>query len=90
MEDLKAGKNFSILEFNGAGAGIQHIYGKNYSLLKVISIILSHWKMLFQISRQNHKNGVPYWGLMKGWRHLKAAKKNLMTLKRMDANFPSF
>ncbi|MBC7936891.1 MAG: hypothetical protein H7Y86_16210 [Rhizobacter sp.] len=90
MEDLKAGKNFSILEFNGAGAGVQHIYGKNYSLLKVMSIILTHWKMLFLISRQNHKKGIPYWKFLKGWRHLKAAKINLMRLKRMDANFPTF
>src|SRR6478736_3565294 len=30
IEDLKQGKNYSILEFNGAGAGTQHIYSKNY------------------------------------------------------------
>lgn len=90
IADLKAGKNFSILEFNGAGAGVQHIYGNGYSLWAAMGIILKHWKMMFLISRQNHKNGVAYWGLMKGWRHLKAAKQNLMMLKRMDANFPGF
>lgn len=91
VEDLKKGKNYSILEFNGAGAGTQHVYANNYSLIKAMSIILTHWKMLFLISRYNHKNnGVPYWNFLKGWRHLKAAKKNLMMLKRMDANFPSF
>lgn len=90
LEDLKAGKNYSILEFNGAGAGVQHIFGQNYSLWKAMSIILTHWKMLFVISRTNHKLGAPYWGLLKGWRHLKSAKQNLMRLKRMDANFPSF
>ena len=90
IEDLKAGKNFSILEFNGAGAGVQHIYGNGYTLWQAISIILKHWKMLFLISRHNHKNGVSYWGFKQGWQHLKAAKKNLMMLKRMDANFPTF
>lgn len=91
VEDLKQGKNFSILEFNGAGAGIQHINANHYSLWKAMGIILTHWKMMFRISRYNHKhNGVAYWGLLRGWRHLKAAKKNLMMLLRLDANFPSF
>ncbi|HRD57082.1 MAG TPA: hypothetical protein PK504_03490 [Ferruginibacter sp.] len=91
IEDFKKGKNFSILEFNGAGAGVQHIYANDYSLWKACSVILTHWKMLYKISRYNHKNnGIPYWGFLKGWKHLKAAKKNLMMLLRMDANFPGF
>ncbi|RYY71207.1 MAG: hypothetical protein EOO13_03940 [Chitinophagaceae bacterium] len=90
VEDLRQGKNFSILEFNGAGAGTQHVYANKYSLWKAMSIILTHWKMMFLISRHNHKKGVPYWGFLQGWRHLKAAKQNLMTLKKMDANFPAY
>ncbi len=90
VDSLKKGKDFFILEFNGAGAGIQHITGNNYSLLKASGIILKHWKMLFKISRQNAKNGVAYWEFNKGSSHLKAAKKNLSLLKRMDMEFPSF
>lgn len=90
IEDLKAGKNFSILEFNGAGAGTQHIYANPYSLFKACSIILTHWKMLVRISRYNQKNGIKVWRLREGWRFLKAAKKNLMMLKKMDAEFPVF
>jgi len=91
VEDFKNGKNFSILEFNGAGAGVQHIYANDYSLWKACSIILTHWKMLYKISRYNNKhNGIKYWGFVKGWKHLKAAKKNLMMLLRLDANFPGF
>ena len=91
VEDLKEAKNYSILEFNGAGAGTQHVYANNYSLWKAMSVILTHWRMMFRISRYNHQNsGVAYWPFKKGWRHLKAAKQNLMILKRMDANFPSF
>ncbi|MFT3979159.1 MAG: hypothetical protein QM687_01730 [Ferruginibacter sp.] len=91
VEDLKKGRNFSILEFNGAGAGVQHIYANDYSLFKACSVILTHWKMLFKISRYNHiHNGVRYWSFMEGWKHLRAAKKNLMMLLRLDANFPGF
>lgn len=90
VEDLKAGINFSILEFNGAGAGTQHIYANGYSIWKASAIILFHWKMLFSISRENRRLGAKVWGVPKGWRHLKAAKKNLMMLKRMNETFPSF
>ncbi len=90
VADLKAGKNFSILEFNGAGAGTQHVYANNYSLLQACRIILHHWKMMARISRYNHQHGEKVWGIREGWLHLKAAKKNLMMLKRMDATFPTF
>lgn len=90
VESLKNGKDFYILEFNGAGAGIQHITGSNYSLIKAMSIILKHWKMLFTIARLNQRNGVQPWGVRQGWKHLMAAKKNLETLKKLDASFPSF
>ncbi len=91
VESLKNGKDFFILEFNGAGAGIQHITGNNYSLLKAWGIILKHWKMLYKIGRYNAvKNGVKYWGFKEGSRHLKEAKANLELLKKLDAEFPSF
>jgi len=90
IEDLKEGKNFSILEFNGAGAGTQHIYANPYSLFKACGIIYQHWKMLFRISRYNQQNGVKVWKFWEGWRHLKAAKKNLMMLQKMDTEFPVF
>jgi hypothetical protein len=90
VEDLKAGKNFSILEFNGAGAGTQHIYANGYSFWKACAIILFHWKMLFLISRKKRGTGIKDWGVLEGWRHLKAAKKNLMMLKKMNEKFPSF
>ena len=90
LESLKKGKDFYILEFNGAGAGIQHITGNNYSLFKAMGIILLHWKMLFRIAKLNRRNGVKRWGILDGWTHLKSAKKNLLILKKMDASFPSF
>ena len=90
IASLKEGKDFSILEFNGTGAGIQHITGNNYSFFKAIGIILHHWKMMFVISRQNKKLGVQFWETKKGWNHLKFAKQNLMMLKKLDAEFPSF
>ncbi len=91
IEDLRQGKNFSILEFNGTGAGTQHVYANDYNIFQAMGVILKHWKMMYRISRYNHKYmGVAYWPFRKGLKHLSWAKKNLMMLLRLDAKFPSF
>ena len=87
---LKNGKDFCILEYNGAGAGIQHIYGNNLSFWHACRTILHHWKMLYRISAHNHKNGVAYWKYNKGRKFLKAARQNLKILKKLDREFPTF
>lgn len=84
VEDLKKGKNFSILEYNGCGAEPHHIYGDGNTLLKAYKIILDHWKILYKISRHNHKNGVAYWKFNKGFQFLKNAKSHFKVLKRLD------
>jgi hypothetical protein len=90
VQSLKEGRDYYILEFNGAGAGIQHISANNYSLFKAQGIILHHWKMMYQIARHNNKNGVKHWGTLEGGKFLNAARKNLLMLKRLDAAFPSY
>ena len=90
VEDLKAGKNFAILEFNGAGAGIQHIYGNGLSLIEACKTILIHWRMMYEISTYNNRvNGVKFWEFFTGLKFLKAAKQNLEMLKKLDAEFPT-
>lgn len=88
---LKQGKDFLILEYNGAGAGIQHVYGNSLSLAEACRTILQHWKMLYQISVYNHKkNGIQYWDYRKGKLFLKNARQQLKILKELDAEFPAF
>ena len=85
VEDLKKGKNFTILEFNGCGAEPNHVYQTGYSLFDAYRVFLRHWKVLYEISRYNKNHGVPYWPFMKGWKFLQAAKKNLELLERKDS-----
>lgn len=85
IEDLKQGKNFSILEYNGSGAEPHHIYGNGNNLLQAYRIVLHHWKVLYQISKQNNKNGITYWKYKDGLAFLKAAKKHFKMLKQLDA-----
>jgi len=84
VDDLKIGRYFSILEFNGAGAEPNHVYNAGYSLLEANKEFVMHWKVLYEISRYNHKNGVPYWSFKKGWHFLRDAKKHLKVLERYD------
>jgi hypothetical protein len=84
IEDLKEGKNFIILEFNGSGAEPNHIYDCNMSIWQAYRIILQHWRALYQISRYNHKNGTPYWSFRKGQRFLREANKHFKLLEKFD------
>lgn len=84
IEELKQGKNFSILEYNGCGAEPHHIYGNGNTLFEAYRIVLQHWKVLYAISKHNEKNGVQYWEFRKGYRFLRNAKKHFKQLKQLD------
>jgi hypothetical protein len=57
---LEEGKDFYIIELNGSGSEPTHIYDPSHSLFFAWREIIKHWKVLYQISKSNHKNGVPY------------------------------
>ena len=84
IEDLKKGKNFLILEFNGSGAEPNHVYNAGYTLRQAHKEFLKHWEVLYQISRHNHERGITYWPFMKGWQFLKEARGHLKVLEELD------
>jgi hypothetical protein len=84
VEDLKAGKNISILEFNGAGAEPNHIYDCGMSYRNALKIINEHWSDMYNIGRINNKSGVAYWSFLEGYKHLKKAKKYFKELYEAD------
>ncbi len=84
IEDLKQGKNFQILEYNGCGAEPNHIYDCGMSLGAAYKEILKHWKALYEISNYNNKNGTPYWSFMKGYRFLQESAKHFKLLEKFD------
>lgn len=84
IEDLKRGKNFEILEFNGCGAEPNHIYDCGMSLFAAYREILRHWKALYRISKYNHRNGTPYWPFKRGYRFLKESRKHFRLLEKFD------
>lgn len=60
VEDLYAGRHIKIMELNGAGAEPAHIYQPGFSLWTAWGVLLHHWQVLYQISRENHRRGVAY------------------------------
>ena len=84
IEELREGKNFKILEFNGSGSVPNHIYSGGYNLFAAYREILRHWKALFEISSANCSRGVRYWDFLRGYRFLRNSKKHFNVLKRLD------
>ncbi|MBC7937439.1 MAG: hypothetical protein H7Y86_19000 [Rhizobacter sp.] len=84
IEDLKAGKNYSILEYNGCGAEPNHIYDTGYTLKQAYKEILKHWKALYEVSTYNRKNGIKPWPYMKGLKFRMETKKHFKLLREAD------
>ena len=81
FEDLKAGKNFSIVELNGAGSEPTHIYDPGHSLFFAWREIARHFKILCAISMQNHKKGFRYLTVKEG---MQMFKENRAVMKNLD------
>jgi hypothetical protein len=85
VEDLKNGKNFAILEYNGCGAEPNHFYDTGYTLPGAYREILKHWKALYEISKYNRQQGVAPWPLFKGRRFLNDTYNLTKLKKELDA-----
>ncbi|WP_259069494.1 NRDE family protein [Mucilaginibacter sp. X4EP1] len=55
-EELCEGKNFAIVELNGAGSEPTHIYDPKHSIFFAWKEIIRHWKLLNDVSRINHQH----------------------------------
>jgi hypothetical protein len=75
-QDLTEGKNFSIIELNGAGSEPTHIYDPSHSIFFAWKEIMKHWNILYKISVWNHKHlAIPYLPFKKGIKMFKEVKK---------------
>ena len=72
FEELSQGKNFSVIEINGAGGEATHIYDPKHSLFFAWREITKHWGFLNEISIINHKKGHSYLSFKDGRAMLKA------------------
>ncbi|HEX9980863.1 MAG TPA: D-alanine--D-alanine ligase [Flavobacterium sp.] len=60
FEELEQGRNFQIVEINGASSEPTHIYDPRNSIFFAWKEIRRHIRYMYEISNENHKNGTPY------------------------------
>lgn len=73
MDDLYQSK-ISIVELNGCGAEPAHIYDPNFRLLHAIKALLVHWRNIFEVARENRKQGVAFITFKEALQHYKRFK----------------
>lgn len=81
-DDLRNGKNFHIIELNGAGSDPTHMYDPKHSILFAWKEIIKHWRILFRISKLNHAKGYSYMSFKDGQ---KMFRNNNLLIKQLDA-----
>lgn len=84
LEDLKQGKNISILEYNGVGSEPNHIYDIGLTYLQAINIIAMHWKYMYEIGRINYKKGIKYIPFWKGVKMFRQSRRHTKLMKQLD------
>lgn len=85
VEDLKNGKNFAILEYNGCGAEPNHFYDTGYTLIGAYKEILKHWKALYQICKYNSRQGIKPWPFQKGKKFLADISTHFKLIRKIDS-----
>jgi len=58
--------DFKIMELNGAASEPAHIYAPDYPLVKGYRSLFHHWRVLYKISRINHRKGIKYMSFRTG------------------------
>jgi hypothetical protein len=82
-EDLCAGRNFSVIELNGAGSEPTHMYDPAHSIFFAWKEIMRHWRLLYKISRLNAKRkGISRMPTADGLRMLKENARYIKMLSR--------
>jgi hypothetical protein len=65
-DELRQGRNYAVIEVNGAGSEPTHIYDPAHSLFFAWKEIVRHWIILARISRSNHRRGHRYLSTREG------------------------
>ena len=76
LEELKQGKNFRIIELNGAGSEPTHIYDpESFNIFCLERNNQAFDNLLYSISIKNNRSGHPHMTLKQGLGMLKENKK---------------
>ena len=79
-EGLRMGKDFKIVELNGASAE-PNIYDPKNSLRSAYRTMFRHWEIIFAIADENRRRGVPCTSLQTIW-------QNWLRYQQRSADYP--
>jgi hypothetical protein len=75
IEEMKRGEGIQIVELNGAGSEQGHIYHPGFSYFTAMKTVLQQWRILYEISVENHKKGVAYMTTSEAYIYAQKSKK---------------
>lgn len=75
FDALAVGKDFSVIEVNGAGSEPTHIYDPKHSLFFAWREITRHWRLMYEISAINYRKGHRYLSYRDGRAMMRANKE---------------
>ena len=79
-----AGKNFQIIELNGAAAEAASIYDARNSLRSAYATLFHQWSLVFAIGAENRRRGHVPLPLLEVWRVWRAYLKTAATYPGAD------
>jgi hypothetical protein len=82
--DLRAGKNFQIIELNGATSEATSIYDARNSVFTAYRTLFRQWKMVFAIAAANRKRGTVPTAALTLWRDWRTNRARAATYPFAD------
>jgi membrane protein DedA with SNARE-associated domain len=83
-DDLRAGRNFQIVELNGAASEATSIYDARNSLLAAYRTLFRQWELVFAIGAANRKDGCAPTNLPVLWRAWREYSRHAATYPAAD------
>jgi hypothetical protein len=83
IDELRQGKGFSILEYNGVSSDPAHIYDPAIPVWEKYRDIYRHWAIIYQIYRQQRTRGyrpMTWPEALAAWKDYRAYKKAVQTV----------
>ncbi len=85
IDELKTGKNFIVLEINGTISEPTHIYDPYHTTyFEALKAIRAHWKIMYQIAKENKKRGVKSVRFLDYWSDVKELIQYIKKIKKLS------
>ncbi len=75
LEELKHGRGFTLIEYNGASSEPTHVYAPHTPLAKIYRDMLHHWRLAYEVGAENRDRGVKQVSLWRIWKVVRDESK---------------